>query len=106
MTTAGGNAVQEGNGGSMAAEAGAAETPMRSVEELPFEAAMVELERIVRQLETGELGLDAALGLYERGIALVRRCSAQLDSAEQRLQVLTIDASGEPQLRPEGALEG
>lgn len=73
---------------------------MAAVETLTFELALAELERIVRQLETGELGLDAALGLYERGVALLRRCRAELDRAEARLQVLTVDAEGQPVLTP------
>ncbi len=67
---------------------------------VPFEAGVAELERIVRELESGELGLDQALALYERGVALVRSCGAQLDAAEARLQVLTLDAGGRPVLRP------
>jgi len=66
----------------------------------PFEEALDELQRIVAQLEGGELGLDAALGLYERGVALVRTCGAQLDRAEARLQALSVDAAGRPVLRP------
>ena len=76
-----------------------------AADELTFEDAMGELERIVRQLETGELGLDAALGLYERGVALVRRCRGELDRAEARLQVLTVDPDGQPVLRPMDAPE-
>lgn len=76
-----------------------------AADELTFEAAMSELERIVRQLETGELGLDAALGLYERGVSLVRRCRGELERAEARLQVLSVDAEGQPVLRPLDAPE-
>ena len=68
-----------------------------------FEEAMAELERIVRDLETGALGLDEALRLYERGVALVRRCGGQLDGAEARLRILTLDGEGNPVL---AALEG
>jgi len=65
-----------------------------------FETAMGELERIVADLESGELGLEEALRLYERGVALVRGCGAQLDQAEARLQVLSLDAAGRPVLQP------
>jgi exodeoxyribonuclease VII small subunit len=61
---------------------------------------MAELERIVRDLESGDLGLDAALGLYERGVALIRLCAGQLDRAEARLQALTIDETGRLALAP------
>lgn len=66
----------------------------------PFEESMAELERIVRDLESGELGLEQALCLYERGVALVRRCGLQLDQAEERLRVLSLDAEGRPVLEP------
>jgi len=65
----------------------------------PFEDAMAELERIVRELESGDLGLEQALRLYERGVALVRTCGTQLDRAEERLQVLSLDAQGKPVLQ-------
>ncbi len=68
--------------------------------EVPFEEAIAELEGIVRQLESGDLGLEHALRLYERGVALVRLCGAQLDRAEERLQVLSLDAQGKPVLQP------
>lgn len=73
--------------------------------QMTFEAALAELERVVRQLESGELGLDAALGLYERGVALIRRCSAQLEAAEARLEVLTQGEDGTASLRPAEGLE-
>lgn len=53
-----------------------------------FEAAIAELEGIVRQLEDGELALDASLTLYERGVQLARFCHARLEDAERRIDVL------------------
>ena len=84
----------QGADGAQAPEAEPAPTPV------PFEVGMAELERIVRELESGDLGLDQALALYERGVALVRSCGSQLDAAEARLQVLTLNAEGQPVLRP------
>ncbi len=72
-------------------------------EDLPYEQAMEELEKIVRQLESGDLPLDVSLRLYERGVALARLCTRQLDAADERLRVLGSDESGHPVLRP---LEG
>ena len=54
-----------------------------------FESAITELEQIVRQLEDGDLPLDTALGLFERGVALSRYCHQRLESAEQRIEQLT-----------------
>ncbi len=53
-----------------------------------FEPAMAELESIVQQLEQGDLSLDASLAQFERGIALVKQSQQQLQSAEQKVQLL------------------
>jgi exodeoxyribonuclease VII small subunit len=54
-----------------------------------FEAAIAELEGIVRKLEEGELPLEQSLALYERGVQLSRFCHARLEQAERRIEVLT-----------------
>jgi exodeoxyribonuclease VII small subunit len=53
-----------------------------------FEAAIAELETIVRKLEDGDLALEASLALYERGVQLSRFCHARLEEAERRIDVL------------------
>src|SRR5689334_9500349 len=50
------------------------------VEKLSFEDAQTELDSVVATLEAGEIDLDQSLALYERGVALARRCQALLDS--------------------------
>ncbi|MCP5057516.1 MAG: exodeoxyribonuclease VII small subunit [bacterium] len=62
-----------------------------SPENLDFEGALGRLEEIVEGLEAGELGLEAALEAFEEGVALSRRCSAQLDDAERRIEILVED---------------
>ena len=57
-------------------------------EVLSFEEAFNELEKAVQCLEAGELTLDEAIALYERGIHLAQRCSDSLDSAELKVQQL------------------
>jgi exodeoxyribonuclease VII small subunit len=54
-----------------------------------FESAIAELEKIVKQLEEGDLPLDTSLSLFERGVALSRYCHDQLGSAERRIEQLT-----------------
>ena len=66
---------------------------------LPFEEAIEQLEHVVDQLEDGELDLEASLVAFERGVALSRRCSEQLDAAERRIEVL-VEAGGETLVRP------
>ncbi|SMB26388.1 exonuclease VII small subunit [Sterolibacterium denitrificans] len=53
-----------------------------------FEAALDELETIVRAMEAGQLPLEASLASYERGITLLKYCQETLDAAEQKLQLL------------------
>ena len=54
-----------------------------------FESALAELEKIVKQLEAGDLALDTSLALFERGVELSRFCQAQLGEAQRRIEVLT-----------------
>jgi exodeoxyribonuclease VII small subunit len=61
----------------------AAKSPMP-----PFEAALEEIEAIVRTLEEARPGLEDSLAHYERGVALIAHCQATLDKAEQRVSVL------------------
>ena len=53
-----------------------------------FEAAIAELEGIVKKLEEGDLPLEKSLELYERGVQLSRFCHARLEDAERRIEVL------------------
>jgi exodeoxyribonuclease VII small subunit len=62
-------------------------TPVNSIRD--FESAIAELEKIVKQLEEGDLPLDTSLGLFERGVELSRYCHDQLGAAQKRIEVLT-----------------
>jgi exodeoxyribonuclease VII small subunit len=53
-----------------------------------FEAAIAELEGIVKKLEEGDLPLETSLSLYERGVQLSRFCHLRLEEAERRIEVL------------------
>jgi exodeoxyribonuclease VII small subunit len=59
-----------------------------------FEESLVELERKVRRLESGEIPLEEALRLYEEGVALARICHEQLEVAEQRVAALSRGPNG------------
>ena len=63
-----------------------------------FEAAIAELEAIVKKLEDGELTLEQSLELYERGVRLSRYCHGRLEEAERRIEVL--GERGELQMAP------
>ncbi len=53
-----------------------------------FEAAIAELETIVKKLEEGDLALETSLQLYERGVHLSRFCHARLEEAERRIELV------------------
>ncbi|MBO5270599.1 MAG: exodeoxyribonuclease VII small subunit [Clostridia bacterium] len=61
--------------------------------DLPFESAMKRLEEIAGKLENGQATLDESLALYEEGIALIRHCNEQLNSAEQKVRMLNLTAA-------------
>jgi exodeoxyribonuclease VII small subunit len=64
-------------------------------EELTFEEAQRELERIVEQLESGSAGLDEAIKLWQRGEELYAFCRQKLDAAEGRIEELARAAGAE-----------
>jgi exodeoxyribonuclease VII small subunit len=54
-----------------------------------FEASLKELEQIVRELESGDVGLDESLKKFELGIELYKRCRQTLEGAEKRIKILS-----------------
>jgi exodeoxyribonuclease VII small subunit len=66
------------------------------IDDLSFEAALKELERIVGRLESGDATLDESIRLYERGDRLRARCAERLDAAQARIEAIRLDASGNP----------
>ena len=65
-----------------------------------FESSLEELERIVRDLEQGELPLEKSLELFEQGVKLSRECQERLNQAERRIEILMRDNQGRPAVRP------
>jgi exodeoxyribonuclease VII small subunit len=53
-----------------------------------FESQLASLERIVRELERGDLPLERSLELFEQGVRLSRECQERLNEAERRIEVL------------------
>jgi exodeoxyribonuclease VII small subunit len=64
-------------------ENGGADKPIQT-----FESCFEELERVVKELETGDLPLERSLELFEKGVALSESCRKQLEDAETRIEVL------------------
>lgn len=75
-----------------------------------FEQALQQLEQIVRELESGDLPLEAALRKFEEGIELSKFCSQKLAETERRISLLIQNEAGEEieqpmPLEPRGAEE-
>jgi exodeoxyribonuclease VII small subunit len=67
-------------------------------QQLPeFEQALAELEAVVERLERGDLPLEEALSVFERGVELTRHCQSALKAAQQRVEILT-KRDGQPQI--------
>ena len=64
-----------------------------------FEKTLAELEKLVANLEEGELSLDESLSGFKRGIELTRRCQTVLDNAQQAVEQL-INPEDEDSLTP------
>ena len=64
-------------------------------EKLTFEKSLKRLEEIVRALESGDTPLEESIALFEEGVKLSGYCNTLLETAEQKVTVLTKNASGE-----------
>jgi exodeoxyribonuclease VII small subunit len=62
--------------------------PQETQQAPAFEASLEELERVVKELEKGELPLERSLELFERGMKLSSDCKKQLEEAETRVELL------------------
>lgn len=66
----------------------------KDIQEMTFKEASIELEQIVRALESGELELEESLERYSRGVELLKSLRERLAGAEQKVRVL-LDATNE-----------
>lgn len=55
---------------------------------MSFEEAMAELEKVVTQLEKGDVALEQSIALYERGAALKAHCGEKLRQAEEKVEMI------------------
>lgn len=70
-------------------------TEKPAIETLTFEQALAELERIVGDLERGDVPLDRSIEIYERGEALKKHCEKLLKAAEDRIEKIRLDRNGQ-----------
>lgn len=64
------------------------------VKKLTFEQALDELEKIVNNLERGDVPLDESIAIYERGEALKKHCATLLQAAEDKVEKIRVGADG------------
>jgi exodeoxyribonuclease VII small subunit len=57
--------------------------------DVPFEKALEQLEELVRELESGDKGLEASLALYEKGVTLAKDLSGRLEDAKTKVEALS-----------------
>jgi exodeoxyribonuclease VII small subunit len=67
---------------------------------MTFEQALAELEKIVQDLERGQLDLDAAITAYERGTQLKVHCEGKLREAQLRVEKISLDPDGGGRAEP------
>ncbi len=60
-----------------------------------FEEAITELGDIVRKLDSGQIPLDEAMELFEKGVGLTKDCNKMLDEAEQKVEILLKNSKDE-----------
>lgn len=68
--------------------------------EIKFEEALKKLEKIVGDLEDGNLSLDDALNKYEEGIKLSKLCAKKLEAAKKKVEILMKSEDGSVDLKP------
>lgn len=64
-------------------------------EQMNYEQAQERLEQIIRAMESDKLPLEQSLALYEEGVSIVRRLSAELDAAERKIKILQQNQQGQ-----------
>jgi len=69
------------------------------MKELAFEEALKRLERIVEDLESEEISLEASLKKYEEGISLIKQCHKKIEEARKKIEVLIKKEGGKLELK-------
>lgn len=71
-----------------------------SLATMTFEAAMAELESIVKDLESGKVSLEKSIESYERGMALKTHCESKLRDAQMKIEKIVVGANGNVSTAP------
>ena len=70
----------------------------QNIKDLSFEEALMQLENLVRELESGRIKLDDAVAAYERAVNLKKLCEAKLKAAQLKIEKIEISPEGEIKL--------
>jgi exodeoxyribonuclease VII small subunit len=68
--------------------------------DMSFEEALGELEKIVTSLENGQAPLEDSITAYQRGMALKKHCEQKLNEAQEKIEKITIGVDGVPATEP------
>jgi len=72
----------------------------RIPKDLKFEEAMERLDRIVADMESGQIGIEESIAKYEEAMELASHCRRILEQAEQRVRKIHLDAQGRLKTEP------
>jgi len=72
----------------------------KEIADLSFEQALAELERIVQNLESGNVELEQSITMYERGAALKAHCEGKLKDAKLKIEKIVLNADGKVSTEP------
>jgi exodeoxyribonuclease VII small subunit len=67
-----------------------------NIQEMSFEQALQELEKIVSHLERGDIPLEDSITSYERGVALKKHCDSKLKDAQLKIEKISLNQNNEP----------
>ncbi|MBL8638091.1 MAG: exodeoxyribonuclease VII small subunit [Alphaproteobacteria bacterium] len=73
---------------------------LTAIDKMSFEAALAELEAIVRDLETGKTSLEKSISSYERGVALKTHCETKLLEAQSKIEKIIVTPDGRTTTAP------
>ncbi|WP_019961338.1 exodeoxyribonuclease VII small subunit [Woodsholea maritima] len=76
------------------------ESTPQEITNMPFEAALAELERIVQKLESGDVALEESISIYERGAALRAHCETKLKDAQAKVEKIMLGEDGKISTAP------
>jgi exodeoxyribonuclease VII small subunit len=81
-------------------DAGMSADPQAELENLSFEAALEKLEKIVQRLESGDVGLEESIRIYEEGVRIKAFCEKKLNEAQMRVEKIVLAPDGSVKTEP------